>query len=42
MREDEIHHAEMALQAGAAELPGLIKGLMTGVSRLMTRTAYWL
>lgn len=41
MREDEGHHADMALGAGAAPLPGPVRTLMRWVSRVMTRTAYW-
>jgi len=42
MKEDEGHHATMALHAGGAELPGPVKGLMKLVSKVMTRTAYWI
>lgn len=42
MKEDEARHATMALHAGAAELPGPVKGLMGLVSKVMTRTAYWI
>ena len=42
MRSDEAGHAEQAVNAGAAELPPVIKGLMTLASRIMTRTAYWI
>lgn len=40
MREDEGRHATTAVDAGAAELPGPVKALMTGVSRVMTAVAY--
>lgn len=40
MREDESAHALAALEAGATDLPAPIKGVMQGVSRLMTVTAY--
>lgn len=40
MQEDERHHAEMAKDAGAITLPGFIRGLMQGVSRIMTKTSY--
>lgn len=40
MREDEGRHATTAVDAGAAELPGPVKVLMTGVSRVMTAVAY--
>lgn len=41
MREDEGHHATLALEAGGAELPYPVKRLMGFVSKVMTRTAYW-
>jgi len=41
MKEDEAHHATIALHAGGAALPGPVKGLMALVSKVMTRTAYW-
>jgi len=40
MRSDEQHHATTALEAGGAELPGVIKRLMTLTSKIMTKTAY--
>ncbi|HEY0634205.1 MAG TPA: 2-polyprenyl-3-methyl-6-methoxy-1,4-benzoquinone monooxygenase [Gammaproteobacteria bacterium] len=42
MKEDEMHHATMALHAGGAELPLPVKGLMKLTSKVMTGTAYWL
>lgn len=42
MQEDEAHHASMAYTAGAAELPILVKVMMYGFSKVMTRTAYWI
>ncbi len=42
MKQDEAEHAEMAIDAGAAQLPAPIKSLMKAASRIMTRTAYWL
>jgi ubiquinone biosynthesis monooxygenase Coq7 len=42
MKEDEGHHATVALQAGGAELPLPVKKLMRLTSKVMTRTAYWL
>lgn len=42
MRADEIAHAETAVRLGAAELPPPVKLAMKAVSRLMTRTAYYL
>jgi ubiquinone biosynthesis monooxygenase Coq7 len=41
MKEDEGHHATVALEAGGAELPEPVKKLMSLTSRVMTRTAYW-
>ena len=42
MREDEAHHASIALHAGAAELPGPVKKMMRLFSKVMTKTAYWI
>ena len=42
MKTDEQHHATTALEAGAAELPTPIKKAMTLVSRVMTKSAYWI
>ncbi len=41
MKEDEAHHATVALHAGGAELPAPVKGLMHLVSKVMTKTAFW-
>ena len=40
MREDELRHAVNAEQAGAAELPRVVKTAMTLASKVMTFTAY--
>lgn len=40
MKEDETHHATVALEAGGAALPWPVKKLMGLVSRVMTLTAY--
>lgn len=40
MKEDELHHATMALESGAAELPKPVKLLMKLTSKVMTKTAY--
>lgn len=40
MREDEIKHAHMAHDYGAAELPDAIKKVMKLTSKVMTRAAY--
>ncbi|KTD24048.1 MULTISPECIES: 2-polyprenyl-3-methyl-6-methoxy-1,4-benzoquinone monooxygenase [Legionella] len=42
MHEDEAHHADVAKEAGAAELPLFIKKLMSRVSKLMTYSSYHL
>ena len=41
MREDEARHAADALAAGGARLPLPVRALMQGVSKVMTRTTYW-
>jgi ubiquinone biosynthesis monooxygenase Coq7 len=41
MRQDEISHAETAVELGARELPLPARVAMKWVSRLMTGTAYW-
>ncbi len=42
MHDDESHHADIAHQAGAAELPVILKTVMKGVSKLMTHSSYWI
>ena len=42
MKEDEGHHATVALEAGGAELPYPVKKFMGLTSKIMTRTAFWL
>lgn len=42
MCEDEQHHATVAIETGAAELPSQIKQLMRLMSKIMTTTAYWI
>ena len=41
MVEDEVQHADMAMQLGGAELPLPVKMAMKGASKVMTKTAYW-
>lgn len=41
MRKDEEGHQHTALEAGGAHFPSPVKNLMKGVSRLMTRSTYW-
>ncbi len=42
MKEDEIHHATVALEAGGAALPGPLKLAMKLTSKLMTKSVYYL
>ncbi len=42
MKIDEEHHATQAIEAGAAELPYPIKQLMNIVSKLMTKSSYYI
>ena len=42
MREDEIMHDQKAQAAGAYELPLPAKTLMSAVSKVMTKTSYWI
>lgn len=42
MHADETHHAETAVENGAAELPQPVKSAMQLVSRVMTGTSYYL
>ena len=42
MRADEAHHAESAQDLGGVPLPRPVQGLMGVVSKVMTRTAFWL
>jgi ubiquinone biosynthesis monooxygenase Coq7 len=40
MKADEIAHAQMAMKAGAVELPGPVKSLMQIASKVMTTVAH--
>jgi ubiquinone biosynthesis monooxygenase Coq7 len=42
MKEDEIHHATVALEAGGAKLPLPIKLAMKLTSKVMTKSVYYL
>ncbi len=42
MREDEMHHARVALDGGGAALPGVVKLAMKLTSKVMTKTVYWI
>ena len=41
MRQDEDQHRTAALQRGGTDFPKPVKNLMTGLSKFMTRTTYW-
>jgi len=41
MKEDELHHATIAIEAGGADLPKPVKLAMQGMAKVMTRTVYW-
>jgi ubiquinone biosynthesis monooxygenase Coq7 len=42
MRVDEVQHGKAAMDAGGIELPFPVRGLMRAVSKVMTRTAYYI
>ena len=42
MKVDEGHHATVALESGAAELPTPVKSMMALTSKVMTKTAFWI
>jgi ubiquinone biosynthesis monooxygenase Coq7 len=42
MKDDESRHADEALEAGAAPMPGPVRWLMRTAARVMTRTAHHL
>jgi ubiquinone biosynthesis monooxygenase Coq7 len=42
MKVDEAHHGAEARAAGGLPLPAPARGLMTLMSKVMTRTAYWI
>lgn len=42
MKQDEAHHATVALEGGGAALPWPVKKLMTAMSRVMTRSTYYI
>ncbi|MCU7882236.1 MAG: 2-polyprenyl-3-methyl-6-methoxy-1,4-benzoquinone monooxygenase [Candidatus Thiodiazotropha sp. (ex Lucinoma aequizonata)] len=42
MKEDEVHHATVALEAGGAALPTPIKMAMKLISKVMTKLVYYL
>ena len=42
MHQDELHHRDTALEAGGVDLPLAVRITMTAVSKLMTKTSYYL
>ena len=42
MSEDEAHHAHLAEEAGAIELPWIVKKLMHTVAKVMTHSSYYI
>jgi ubiquinone biosynthesis monooxygenase Coq7 len=40
MKADEVSHAQMALKAGAVELPAPVKTLMQAAAKVMTTVAH--
>lgn len=42
MKEDEAHHATVAMEGGGAELPWPVKKLMSAMSKVMTTSAYYI
>ena len=42
MNTDELHHRDTALAAGGVELPAPVKITMTAISKLMTKTSYYI
>jgi len=41
MKDDELHHATVALEAGGAELPAPVKFAMKTMAKVMTKSVYW-
>ena len=42
MKIDELHHGSIALEAGGAELPKPVKLVMGLMSKVMTKSSYWI
>lgn len=42
MNEDELHHRDTALNAGGVDLPFPVRMSMTAISKLMTKTSYYI
>ena len=41
MKEDELRHATVAIEAGGSPLPSPIKSVMKGMAKVMTKSVYW-
>jgi len=42
MKEDEAHHATVAVKTGGVPLPKPVCWLMERVAKVMTKTAFWI
>ena len=42
MKEDEAHHASVAIKTGGVPLPQSVRWLMGRMSKVMTHTAFWI
>lgn len=42
MKQDEAHHATVAIKQGGIPLPAAVRWIMGGMSKVMTKTAYWI
>ncbi|MEN8217183.1 MAG: 2-polyprenyl-3-methyl-6-methoxy-1,4-benzoquinone monooxygenase [Pseudomonadota bacterium] len=42
MKQDEAHHATIAIKAGGVPLPKPVRWLMGRVAKVMTQTAFWI
>lgn len=42
MKEDEAHHATVAIESGGVPLPMPVRWLMQRAAQVMTRTAFWI
>ncbi|AOA58539.1 2-polyprenyl-3-methyl-6-methoxy-1,4-benzoquinone monooxygenase [Acinetobacter larvae] len=42
MNEDELHHRDTAIDAGGVDLPLPVRITMTAISKLMTKTSYYI
>ena len=42
MNQDELHHRDTALHAGGVELPAPVRFTMAAISKIMTKTSYYL